>query len=215
MGKMNQELADFRTETAWAQREFLKTLRRGQARSEALCPSVFTLTPAAGKSYRPGIQRMELRLYCEQPGAFHALREPPYIVSQPVRWLTTISPYLATLVAVLKHTAPLVAPILGLAAEQLANQLTNEVSLMTELINQLPGIGQIAERIFFRRKIRDIRLNWRRITVRFMPFCTSWILAITGPDSAVSSVRRTRFSGFVASMLSNTISSCWVFPDVL
>jgi hypothetical protein len=140
MGKINRQLTDFRAETAWAQREFLKALRRGQAYSEALCPSVFTLTPAVGRGYRPGIQRLELRLYCEQPGAFHALPAPPYIVSRPARWLAAIGPYLMTLVTVLKHTAPLAGPVLGLTAQHLANQLSNEVSLMAELVNQLPAV---------------------------------------------------------------------------
>jgi hypothetical protein len=141
MGKVDRQLTDFRAESSWAQREFLKALRRGQIRSEALCPSVFTLTAAAGRISRPGIQRLELRLYCEQPGAFHALPEPPYIISQPSRWLKTIGPYLATLVEVLKHTAPLAGPVLGLTSEHLTKQLTNEIRLMTELVNQLPRVA--------------------------------------------------------------------------
>ena len=142
MGKVDRRLADFQAEAAWAQREFLKALRHGQARFEALCPSVFTITPASGKSYTPGIHRLELRLYCEQPGSFHALPEPPYIINRPTRWLTAIGPYLTTLMAILKHTAPLVGPVLGLTAEHLANQLTNEINLMTELVNQLPSGGR-------------------------------------------------------------------------
>ena len=141
MGKVDRKLTDFRAESAWAQREFLKAFRRGQVRSEALCPSVFTLTAAPSRLSRPGVQRLELRLYCEQPGAFHAVPEPPYIISQPTRWLRAIGPYLTTLVQVLKHTAPLAGPVLGITAEHLAKQLTNEVRLMTELVNQLPRVA--------------------------------------------------------------------------
>ena len=138
MDKIDHRLSDFQAEAAWAQREFLKALRNGQIRSEALCPSVFTLTPAASRG-RPGFHRLELRLYCEQPGSFHALAEAPYIINQPTHWLKTISPYLVTLVTVLKHTAPLVGPVLGLTADHLAKQLGNEIKLMTELISQLPS----------------------------------------------------------------------------
>ena len=138
MDKIDHRLSDFQAEAAWAQREFLKALRSGQIRSEALCPSVFTLTPAASRGH-PGFHRLELRLYCEQPGSFHALTEAPYIINQPTRWLKTISPYLVTLVTILKHTAPLVGPVLGLTADHLAKQLGNEIKLMTELISQLPN----------------------------------------------------------------------------
>ena len=138
MDKIDHRLSDFQAEAAWAQREFLKVLRSGQIRSEALCPSVFTLTPAANRG-RPGFHRLELRLYCEQPGSFHALAEAPYIINQPTHWLKVVSPYLVTLVTILKHTAPLVGPVLGLTAEHLAKQLGNEVKLMTELISQLPS----------------------------------------------------------------------------
>lgn len=141
MDRVDRKLTDFRAESAWAQREFLKAFRRGQIRSEALCPSIFTLTASTGRISRPGIHRFELRLYCEQPGAFHTLPQPPYIISQPARWLTAIAPYLKTLVSVLKYTAPLASPVLGLTVEHLTKQLTDEVLLMTDLVNQLPRVA--------------------------------------------------------------------------
>ena len=139
LDKIDRRLEDFAAETTWAHREFLKALRRSQARSEAVCPCIFTLTPATtGRIPRPGIRQLELRLYCEQPGGFHALREPPYVLDQPTRLLTTIRPYLNTLLMVLKHAAPLVSPVLGLTAHHLADQLAQETSLMTEVVSQLP-----------------------------------------------------------------------------
>ena len=139
LDNIDQQLADFGAESAWANREFLKAIHRAQAKSEAVCPSVFTLVPATGRSHGPGIRRLELRLYCEQPGGFHALPELPYIISQPTRRLAAISPYLIALVRMLKHAAPLVGPVLGLASDHLANQLTNETRLMTELVSKLPA----------------------------------------------------------------------------
>jgi internalin A len=38
----------------------------------------------------------------------------------------------------LKHAAPLVGPVLGVASEHLANQLSYETRLMTELVSKLP-----------------------------------------------------------------------------
>ena len=139
MGSIDHQLSSFRAEAAWAQREFLKTLRRNQISSEALCPSVFTLTPVPGGGRRPGFRQLELNLYCEQPGAFHVLPEEPYVIDQPTRWLVAISPYLSTLVAVLKHTAPLAGPVLGITADHLAKRLADQVNIMTEVISQLPN----------------------------------------------------------------------------
>jgi internalin A len=138
---IDSRLADFRTELTWINREFLKALRRQQARMEAECPSIFTLTPVRTKVSWPISERLELRLYCEQPGAFHGLGEPPYVIRKPARWVTTIGPYLNTLITVLKHTAPLAGPVLGLTSDYLAKQLSDEVNLMTALVSQLPEIG--------------------------------------------------------------------------
>ena len=138
LDSIDTHLSDFRAETAWAHREFLKQLRRAQARAEALCPSIFTLTPAAGIR-RPGFHRLALQLYCEQPGAFHALPDATYIINQPTQWMLNIAPYLSALLSVLKHAAPLVGPVLGITSERLAKQLDNETRLMSQLINELPG----------------------------------------------------------------------------
>jgi internalin A len=141
LNNIDRHLSDFRSEAAWAHREFLKALRRVQARAEAICPSVFTVTPITSRILRPGSHKLELRLYCEQPGNFHALPEPPYFVNQPTEWLVAISPYLTTVLSMLKHAAPLVGPVLGLTSDHLAKQLANETSLMTGLLSQLPDGG--------------------------------------------------------------------------
>ena len=139
LDQIHRDVNDFRAEAAWVQREFLKNLRRSQARLEAVCPTIFTLTPSSGRVRKPGVHRLELRLYCEQPGAFHSLPEAPYIIDQPTRWLVAIRPFLATVLSMLKHAAPLVGPVLGLTAEHMAKQLASETKLMTALIDQLPN----------------------------------------------------------------------------
>jgi internalin A len=136
---IDRSVADFRAETAWAQRDFLKALRSNQIRFEAQCPSVFTLTPAPRRpTTLPGSHRFELRLYCEQAGAFHPLAEDVYTFEQPAEWLTRISPYLNMLLTVLKHAVPLVGPVLGLAADDLAARIQHETDLMQGIVDQLP-----------------------------------------------------------------------------
>jgi internalin A len=80
-------------------------------------PSIFTLTRASGRSRRPGMYRLALRLYCEEPGALHETGESPYSIEQPTEWLRGIAPYLSVLVTVLKHAVPLAGPMLGITAE--------------------------------------------------------------------------------------------------
>jgi hypothetical protein len=94
---------------------------------EAQCPSLFTITPAPRRpADLPGRQRYQLRLYCEQPGAFHPLTEDPYTIDQPAGWLTKISPYLSMLLTVLKHAAVPVGPVLGIASSEPAARLQHE-----------------------------------------------------------------------------------------
>jgi internalin A len=139
LDRIDHGIRDARVEAAWTYRDLLKNLRRGQALAEAVCPSIFTLTHAPGRWYRPGMYRLDLRLYCEQPGEFHATPEAPYSIEQPTQWLRNIAPYLSVMLSVLKNASPLVGPVLGIAADKLATQLSNEVDLMSQLISELPG----------------------------------------------------------------------------
>jgi hypothetical protein len=137
---VDRSVADFRAESAWAQRDLLKALRRNQIMLEAQCPSLFTITPAPRKSIElPGKRRYELRLYCEQPGAIHPLDADAYTIEQPAEWLTKIAPYLAMVLTVLKHAVPLAGPILGIAADDLAARLQSDTDLMQAIIDELPS----------------------------------------------------------------------------
>ncbi|OLF12412.1 hypothetical protein BLA60_09370 [Actinophytocola xinjiangensis] len=121
----------------YIQRAFLKLQRQLQTQQEARCPSVFAIVPArrklTGSTY-------ELRLYCEEPGAWHRLPEPAgcYPVSRPAEWLRKLGPYLQHLLKGLKHAAPLVGPVLGVAVDKLDEQVKADLDLMKELVAQLP-----------------------------------------------------------------------------
>jgi internalin A len=84
-------------------------------------------------------------LYCEQPGAFHVLAEDPYIITRAADWLKTISPYLVILIAILRHAAPVVGPVLGLSSDQLAQRFAQQTDLMTQLVSELPDVVLPAE----------------------------------------------------------------------
>jgi hypothetical protein len=138
MSAMLTQLADrVEEQGAFTQRMFLKTQRQLQVQQEARCPSVFAIVETkkklAGSAY-------ELRLYCEEPGAWHRLPEPAgcYPVTQPAEWLRKLGPYVQHLLTAMKHVAPLVAPVLGVAVEKLDEQVKADVDLMKELVNQLP-----------------------------------------------------------------------------
>jgi hypothetical protein len=88
-----------------------------------------------------GKRRYELRLYCEEPGAWHRLPEPEgcYEIRQPAEWFRKAGPYLQGMLKVLKHAAPLAGPILGIAVDQLDSQLKADCDLMKELTAQMPS----------------------------------------------------------------------------
>jgi hypothetical protein len=122
---------------AYVQRMFLKTLRQLQVVQETRCPSVFAIVPVRKKLTGA---HYELRLYCEEPGAWHRLPEPAgcYPITRPAEWLRKLGPYVQHLLTGLKHVAPLVGPILGVAVEKLDEQVKADVHLMKELVDQLP-----------------------------------------------------------------------------
>jgi hypothetical protein len=99
---------------------------------------VFTLIPAGGRRL-PGTHYI-VRLYCEEPGAWHPLPgdEGTYRVADLGDWLAPISRHLTRILALLAAAAPLTGSILGVAAVQLQGQLTDDVTQMKELLASLP-----------------------------------------------------------------------------
>jgi internalin A len=117
------------------QRMFMRLQHIAQLQQETRCPSVFAIVSTKGK------RRYELRLYCEEPGAWHRLPEPEgcYEIRQPAEWFRKAGPYLQGMLKVLKHAAPLAGPILGIAVDQLDSQLKADCDLMKELTAQMPS----------------------------------------------------------------------------
>jgi hypothetical protein len=122
----------------YTQRLLLRLQRLAQTQQEARCPSVFAIVPAGRR--RLTSTAYEIHLYCEEPGSWHRLPEPHgvYPITQPKEWFRKLGPYLQHLLTVLKHAAPLVAPVLGVAAGTLDEQIKNDCALMKELASQLP-----------------------------------------------------------------------------
>ncbi|MFF4415240.1 COR domain-containing protein, partial [Streptosporangium sp. NPDC001559] len=125
-------------QTEYIQRMFLKLQRIVQAQQEVRCPSVFSLTPIPRN--RLAGSAFELRLYCEEPGAWHPLPESRgcYQIKELPEWFRRMSPYLKYLVTVLKHTAPFLGPVLGMTVDQLEQQTKAEADAMKELVSQIP-----------------------------------------------------------------------------
>lgn len=130
--------------------ELTDTLRQwGQALLDELgqtrCPRVFTLVPVGERRWDRAT-RLELRLYCEQPGGWHALpdRQGVYTITEPAPWLRHIGPYLRVLIPLLKHAVPLAAPILGVAGVGLDSQLAADLSLIEHIVDQLPDAPSAA-----------------------------------------------------------------------
>ena len=109
------------------------------AQYQTRCPRVFTLTSAHTRR-QPGIHRLVLRLYCEEPGAWHPLPgdEGTYSVTNVAPWLAALNRHLARVLAILTAAAPLAGSILGITALQLQGQLSDDIKGMKELLTNLP-----------------------------------------------------------------------------
>ena len=129
----------------YTQRMFLKVLRVTQDQQEIRCPSIFALVPAESRVILGS--KFELRLYCEEPGAWHPLpgQAGRYQISEPAEWLRKIAPYLRQLLTVLKHAAPLAGPVLGMTVGTMSERLKAEVDAMTELVAQIPEPVRVAD----------------------------------------------------------------------
>lgn len=139
MTEQNQTLADRLTDLSGdMQRTFLKVQQQIQLGLETRCPSVFTVVPVKTSKAKGSLH--ELRLYCEEPGAWHPLPEGEgrYQIKESPQWLQRYGPYLHKLVTVLKHVAPLVNPVLGMAVDVVSDRTKAEVDTMKELVDQLP-----------------------------------------------------------------------------
>ena len=137
-------VSDMADQGEYMQRMFLKILRLTQEAQEVRCPSVFTIIPV--KSRRTGTTS-EIRLYCEEPGAWHPLPGTAgrYEVNEPAEWLRKIRPHLSKLLTVLKHAAPLAGPVLGMTVAHVSERLQAEVNAMTELVDQIPELSRIPD----------------------------------------------------------------------
>ncbi|MFJ6672732.1 COR domain-containing protein, partial [Actinosynnema sp. NPDC091369] len=123
----------------YAQHMFLRLQHLAQLQQETRCPSVIAIVPLDGK--RIASTPYEVRLYCEEPGAWHRLPESNgcYGIKQPNEWFQKLGPYLQFMITAFKHAAPLAGPILGIAVDQLDSQLKADCDLMKELANQVPA----------------------------------------------------------------------------
>ena len=137
-------VSDMADQAEYMQRMFLKILRLTQDAQEVRCPSVFAVIPV--KSRLTG-NTFEIRLYCEEPGAWHPLprSEGHYPVSEPADWLRKIKPHLSQLLTVLKHVAPLAGPVLGMTVGHVSERLKAEVDAMTELVDQIPELTRLPD----------------------------------------------------------------------
>lgn len=131
------KLAELAADSEYIQRLLLKLCGLIQRQQETRCPSVFAIVPV--KSRLAGTVN-ELRLYCEEPGAWHPLPEPDgrYPISEPAEWLRKIAPHLKHLLTVMKHAAPLAGPVLGMSVAHVSDHLKAEMEAMTKLVDQIP-----------------------------------------------------------------------------
>jgi hypothetical protein len=99
---------------------------------------VFTIT-RAGQG-KPLTVDYVVRLYCEQPGAWHPLpdSEGTYPIKEPREWVGRFAPHLERVLKALGSAAPLAGIVLGVAAHELHGQLRTDVGHMRALLKSVP-----------------------------------------------------------------------------
>nr|WP_052478236.1 COR domain-containing protein [Kibdelosporangium sp. MJ126-NF4]CEL16956.1 hypothetical protein [Kibdelosporangium sp. MJ126-NF4]CTQ91815.1 hypothetical protein [Kibdelosporangium sp. MJ126-NF4] len=134
LAQFEERLVSIEHNSEYNQRILLRLWTVAQTQQETRCPSVFALVQTKGK------RNFELRLYCEEPGQWHRLPEPDgcYPIKQPYEWVRKFGPHMQKVLKVLKYTAPLAGPVLGITVDQLSQQLKADCDLMKELVNRAP-----------------------------------------------------------------------------
>ncbi|MCP4700859.1 MAG: GTPase [Gammaproteobacteria bacterium] len=139
--KMLGELAGLRELN---QRQFLQQFSAEQSKVDAYCPNVFSVRPAGGGTLNAlrGGQRLELQLYCQEPGCWHPPADKDgkpagcYEIKEPAKWLKAMAPYLSKFAKVFKY-ARLAGAGLNWFDEDLYKQVDEDIKLIEQLSSQL------------------------------------------------------------------------------
>lgn len=131
-------------QTELLQREFMKTRTMIAKGHEIRCPSVFTIS--GERVSLPGMSVHTLRLYCEEPGAWHPLPgdEGCYTVVQFDNWARAVLPHLRRIHRALSAAVPLAGAVLGIAAPELHSRISDDLDKMKDVLSsvekvQVPG----------------------------------------------------------------------------
>ncbi|MFG3363041.1 COR domain-containing protein, partial [Streptomyces griseofuscus] len=142
---LDQQLGRTRAEVsavvAEQQRGFLAALRREQSRNEVLCPSLVWVRRVTRRRAAGLMAGEAFRLYlcCEAPGEWHLLEDvDPYEVPAGSDFIDTVIPYVQRTISVLKYVVPVLGAGLGMASEDLAKMLKDDIELMKALLDGLP-----------------------------------------------------------------------------
>ncbi|MFF7595442.1 leucine-rich repeat domain-containing protein [Streptomyces mirabilis] len=143
---LSQEIGRTRAEVsavfAEQQRAFLAEFRGDQSRNEVLCPSLIWVRRVNRRRIAgifPG-EAFQLNLCCEAPGEWHLLADvEPYECPAESEFTTSVLlPYVQRTLSVLKYVVPVFGAGLGMASEDLAKTLQDDIELMKSLLEGLP-----------------------------------------------------------------------------
>jgi internalin A len=162
VARQREAMTELRELRELAQREFLNAFRRDQVNVDSQCPNVFVLTASGSGAILQTLSgpkgksmlaewgdkvvgaKLELRLCCQKPGAWHPVDEP-YQLRAHAEWLQPLAPYLQRMVSVLKYAAPLagaalpaVGPAMGLASEAIQKRFKDDIEFTKTLVEKLP-----------------------------------------------------------------------------
>ncbi|MGQ4382828.1 leucine-rich repeat domain-containing protein [Streptomyces sp. SAS_270] len=124
------------------QRVALATWRGDRTAQEVSCPTLLSVTRVERRRALrlTPVRVLQLRLYCEAPGAWHpAPGHEPYEVRATSERVAELLPYARTVLKVLRFAVPVAGAVLDVAAEELNKQLKDDIKLMQVLVDAVPG----------------------------------------------------------------------------
>jgi hypothetical protein len=120
---------------ALGQRSHLVLYNALQASQDSHCPGVFSLRSLSqGKLPQLVTQKLELQLYCQEPGHWHRVEGGCYVFERPAQWLQPLLPYARKLLKLLRYAAP----VAGLGGHAVAHNYGATVRAMDELLAATP-----------------------------------------------------------------------------
>ena len=138
LSEITTEIRQLAEQRQTGERSFMKLQNLIQESQETRCPSVFVIVPAGTAL---GKKTYKLRLYCEEPGAWHPLPGEVgcYRITQLPKWVRTAGPHIQRTLRILGAASPIAGSILHVAAGELNDTIRQDITMAAQIVSAIPA----------------------------------------------------------------------------